>query len=187
MDGWPWGSWAPGGPPRSWGPRRRGVRYRSWAAEVIRMTRWGPPWPRREAAAAAGLAPNSPRHPAAPMQGPGPCATGGRASCHQPVPRPGCPVQRRHVRVVRSLRRGRGWPRAPGRLCVPSQVPQMVVLGFLLRRSPRAPLPADAGSQATALGPAQPQPPPGPPELPGGRGSSERPPAACLTPHLAHV
>lgn len=34
---------------------------------------------------------------------------------------------------------------------------------------------------------AQPQPPPGPPELPGGRGSSERPPAACLTPHLAHV
>lgn len=25
------------------------------------------------------------------------------------------------------------------------------------------------------------------PELPGGRGSSERPPAAHLTPHLAHV
>ena len=74
-----------------------------------------------------------------------------------------------------------------GPLCVPSQVPQMVVLGFRLRHSPTAPLPADAGSQAMALGPAQPQPPPGPPELPGGRGSSERPPAACLTPPLAHV
>ena len=187
MDGWPWGSWAPGGPPRSWGPRRCGVRYRSRAAKVIRMTRCGHPWPRQEAAAAAGLAPDSPRHPAAPMQGPGPCATGGRASYHQPIPRPGCPVQRRHVRVVRSLRRGRGWPQALGPLCVPSQVPQMVVLGFRLRHSPIAPLPADAGSQAMALGPAQPQPPPGPPELPGGRGSSERPPAACLTPHLAHV
>ena len=135
-----------------------------------------------EAAAADGLASNSPRHPAAPMQGPGPCATGGRASCHQPVPRPGCPVQRRHVRVVRSLRRGRGWPRAPGPLCVPSQVPQMVVLGFLLRRSPRAPLPADAGSQATALSPSPHQAPPSCPA--GGAPVSARPqPASPLISH----
>lgn len=81
------------------------------------MTRCGPPQPRRGAAAVAGLAPDSPRHPAAPMQGPRPCATRGCASCRQPVPRPGCSVQRRHVQVSGASGEAEGGPELRA-LCV---------------------------------------------------------------------
>ena len=113
---------------------------------------------------------------------PGPCATGGSASCPPtPISRPNadlyaqCKVKR--AQLVRNLRR-RPWSSTQHRaFCqCPARSPRWPVPASTSDAGTTAPQPTDTGS-GTESAPAH-LPHPGPPSCPAGRGSSERPPAA---------